>query len=430
MELDEIIKDNTLNETIYRKKYDNGLDAYVIPKKGFNKSFASVTVKYGSNDSNFKISSKEEPIKVPDGVAHFLEHKMFEKEYGSVFDKFDKLGASANAYTTNTHTSFYFVSTENYYESLDVLLDAVQTPYFTDETVEKEKGIIIQELKMYEDDPNREIYNNLLNAMYINHPVKIDVGGSVDSVKSIDKDILYLCNDTFYRPSNMIFLSVGDVDPQAVFDYVGSRIKSKTNENIERIYPDEPDGIKKSYVDSKMDVSVPLMVLGFKDNVREKDPRSLLKRYVKMSIALEALLGRSSELYSELYDEGLIISSFGYEYEIEKSYGFVDISCATKSPQDVNSCIKNYILDKAKTGIDEKEFIKAKKVIKGSIVRSFDSIETLGYIYNLFMVKGINILEYIDTINITTISEVNDTWRGLLDFDQAVLSRVEPKERN
>ncbi|MDI6601827.1 MAG: pitrilysin family protein, partial [Thermoanaerobacteraceae bacterium] len=294
MQFEEIISDNLLNETIYRKKFNNGLDAYVIPKKGFSKCFASLTVKYGSNDSNFITPGYDKPVIVPDGVAHFLEHKMFEKEYGSVFEQFDRLGVSANAYTTNTHTSYYFVSTDNYYEALDVLLEFVQTPYFTDETVEKEKGIIIQELRMYNDDPEREIFNNLLNAMYVEHPVKIDVGGTEESVRSINKDILYLCFNTFYRPDNMIFLSIGDVEPKMVFDYVENRIIPKTTGEIIRIYPEEPDEIKKNYMEKAMNVSIPLMLLGFKDIEKEKNDKSLLNKHIENSIALEALFGRSS----------------------------------------------------------------------------------------------------------------------------------------
>lgn len=429
MNFEEIIKDNVLNETIFRKKYENGLDAYVLPKKGFSKSFASLTVKYGSNDSNFVPLGSDRPIKVPDGVAHFLEHKMFEKEYGSVFERFDKLGVSANAYTTNTHTSYYFISTDNYYEALNILLEFVQVPYFTDETVEKEKGIIIQELRMYNDDPEREIFNNLLNSMFIEHPVKIDVGGTVESVRSIDKDVLYLCYNSFYKPDNMIFLSIGDVDPGKIFDYVEKRIVCKQQGEIKRIYSDEPDQIKESYIEKTMNVSMPLMILGFKDISKETNTKLLLKKYVDVTISLEALFGKSSEIYSELYNKGLITSNLGYEYEAELDYGFVLISCSTASPQKVNEEIREYIKTKSDVGIDEGEFMKAKRVIKGAVIKAFDSIETLGHFYNSFMVKGINVFEYIDVINNTTLSEVNERWKSILDFDRAVLSVIKPEER-
>ena len=208
----EKIEFKQLQEELYHEKLENGLEVYILPKKGFNKTFATFTTKYGSIDNHFVPLGSEEYIKVPDGIAHFLEHKLFEKEDGDVFQQFSKQGASANAFTSFTRTAYLFSSTSNVELNLDTLMDFVQEPYFSEKTVEKEKGIIGQEITMYDDNPDWRLYYGVIQNLYENHPVRIDIAGTVESISHINKDLLYECYGTFYHPSNMLLFVVGPVN--------------------------------------------------------------------------------------------------------------------------------------------------------------------------------------------------------------------------
>ena len=203
-----------LQEELYYEKLANGLDVYILPKQGFNKSFATFTTKYGSVDNHFKSLEKQEFVQVPDGIAHFLEHKLFEKEDGDVFQQFSKQGASANAFTSFTRTAYLFSSTSEFEQNLTTLIDFVQDPYFSEKTVEKEKGIIGQEINMYDDNPDWRLYFGTIANMYHHHPVKIDIAGTVESIAPITKDMLYECYHTFYHPSNMLLFIIGPVDAE------------------------------------------------------------------------------------------------------------------------------------------------------------------------------------------------------------------------
>lgn len=221
------------------------------------------------NDSKFIVPGEKEPTEVPKGVAHFLEHKMFEQESGiNSLDTLTALGVEANAYTTNDHTAYLFECTENFYPALDELMDYVQHPYFTDENVEKEKGIIGQEIMMYDDYPEWKVYLNTLEAMYHEHPVKLDITGTIETISHIDKDILYKCYNTFYNPANMAMVICGDFEPEKLLEEIKKRlIEKKANGEIKRIYPEEPESIVKEKTEQKMDVSEPLFTIGIKDKV-------------------------------------------------------------------------------------------------------------------------------------------------------------------
>ena len=214
----EKIEFKQLQEELYHEKLENGLEVYILPKKGFNKTFATFTTKYGSIDNHFVPLESEEYIKVPDGIAHFLEHKLFEKEDGDVFQQFSKQGASANAFTSFTRTAYLFSSTSNVELNLDTLMDFVQEPYFSEKTVEKEKGIIGQEITMYDDNPDWRLYYGVIQNLYENHPVRIDIAGTVESISHINKDLLYECYGTFYHPSNMLLFVVGPVNVEQTYE--------------------------------------------------------------------------------------------------------------------------------------------------------------------------------------------------------------------
>lgn len=256
-----------VEETLYREILENGLEIIVLPKPGFQKTYATFATKYGSIDNHFSVGN-ESPIKVPDGIAHFLEHKMFEEPDGQdVFAKFSKQGAAANAYTSFDRTVYLFSATENIDDNLMTLIDFVQRPYFTDQNVDKEKGIIAQEINMYNDNADWRVYYGLYEALYQKHPISIDIAGTVESIYKIDKDLLYRCYNTFYHPSNMLLFVVGGVDAAHIIELVKRNQAEKSFEplgKIERFFEEEPAAIRQARVEKKLHVSLPKCMLGFK----------------------------------------------------------------------------------------------------------------------------------------------------------------------
>lgn len=300
-----------LNEVIHVYEHESGLKAFVIPKKGYSKKYATFATHYGSINNEFVVPGEIESTRVPDGVAHFLEHKLFEQKGGSVMDKFSALGSSPNAYTGFNQTVYLFSCTDGFEENFKLLLDFVQNPYITEESVEKEKGIIGQEIKMYEDDANWRSFFNLLGAFYKNNPVRIDIAGTVDTISKIDKDVLYKCYNTFYHLSNMAILVVGDVDVGKVFEMVEKGLQvSQTRPEIKRIFPTEIETIHKAYVEQSLAVSTPLFQMGFRDDKLHTRGKEGAKREIAIKLLLELIIGKSSKLYNQMYAEGLINSTF------------------------------------------------------------------------------------------------------------------------
>ncbi len=326
---------NQLDETLYREQLDNGLDVFILPKEGFNKTFATFTTKYGSIDNRFVPLGQTSPIQVPDGIAHFLEHKMFEDEEGDVFQDFSKQGASANAFTSFTRTAYLFSSTTNVNKNLETLLNFVQHPYFTEQSVEKEKGIIGQEITMYDDNPDWRVYFGVIENMFANHPVKIDIAGTIPSISEITKDHLYTCYRTFYHPSNMLLFVVGPVDPEAIMEQVRANQRGKDfakPEEIERLFEDEPEQVAKKKQVIPMAVQTPKCLVGFKEANPERQGKKLLSRELGINVLLDLMFGQSSKNYQDLYEEGLIDDSFSFDYSAEKGFGFTIIGGDTKHP--------------------------------------------------------------------------------------------------
>jgi len=268
----ELIENNQIKEKVYIEILDNGMKVIIIPKKNTEKKYIIWGTKFGSIDNHFIEPSTGKEVQVPDGVAHYLEHKMFEQENGvdSLY-KLMSLGLDANAYTTNDHTAYLFGGTSNFYEGLDELMDYVQHPYFTDENVEKERGIIGQEIGRYDDEPGWKLYVNTMECLYSQNPVKRDIAGTVESISEITKETLYSCYNTFYHPSNMIMCISGDFEPEKILEEIKKRlIKHENKELPKRIYPNEQEEIneKEKIVDMKL--SNPLFAIGYKDIFRVK----------------------------------------------------------------------------------------------------------------------------------------------------------------
>ncbi|EXX92081.1 EF-P 5-aminopentanol modification-associated protein YfmH, partial [Paenibacillus darwinianus] len=322
-----------VKETVYRETMPNGLEVYVLPKDGFQKTYATFSTRYGSIDNTFSVGDGGEYIRVPDGIAHFLEHKMFEEPTGDIFSTFASQGASANAFTSFDRTVYLFSATEKIDENLNTLLDFVQHPYFTEANVEKEKGIIEQEINMYKDNPDWRVYFGLIDAMYHNHPVHIDIAGTVDSIYRIDKDTLYRCYETFYHPSNMMLFVAGGVKADEVMALVRDNQARKTFPQmgeIRRKFEPEPSSVKNPRLSLRLPVSLPKCMFGFKEKELPTAAKELLRREVTSKLMLETLFGASSELYQSLYDDNLISDSFGSEYNSGMGYAFSVIGGETR----------------------------------------------------------------------------------------------------
>ena len=420
----QIIENSKVKEKLYIEKLENGLTIMIIPKRGIQKKYVIWGTNYGSNDSKFIVPGDEQVTEVPKGVAHFLEHKMFEQESGvNSLDTLTALGVEANAYTTNDHTAYLFECTENFYPALDELMDYVQHPYFTDENVEKEKGIIGQEIMMYDDYPEWKVYLNSLEAMYHNHPVKLDITGTIETISHIDKEILYKCYNTFYNPSNMAMVVCGDFEPEQLLQEIKNRlIDKKANGEIKRIYPEEEDSIVKEKVEQKMDVSEPLFTIGIKDKiVNEKEK---VKKHIAIEILLSIIIGKSSELYQDLYNEGILFTTPSLDYEFGAGYSHILITGQSKLPEKVFEKFKKTINEIKQKGIEKEEFERIKKTIYGSYVREFNEAGEIARMFLSDFFKGINSFDYLEEIPIINENYVEQILKEVFNEDKMVISVI------
>ncbi|MBB5172011.1 EF-P 5-aminopentanol modification-associated protein YfmH [Texcoconibacillus texcoconensis] len=422
-----------LNETLYHEQLDNGLEVYILPKEGFHKTFATFTTKYGSIDQQFIPLKEKETITVPDGIAHFLEHKLFESEEGDVFQQFSQQGASANAFTSFTRTAYLFSSTSNVQKNVETLIDFVQDPYFTEESVEKEKGIIEQEIKMYDDNPDWRLYFGLISSLYEKHPVRNDIAGTVDSIYEITKDALYTCYETFYHPSNMVLFIVGNVDAEEMMTFVRENQSQKSfapPEEIERFYEAEPQEVNRKEHVVNMNINTSKCLVGFKDKDPTLQGEKLLKHELSLSIALELMFGLSSDNYQSLYKEGLIDGSFSFDYSGEYGFGFSVIGGDTDDPDTLAERIQTMVSDFTSKPMDAYadalEATRKKKI--GSFLRSLNSPE---FIANQFTRYRFNDMDLFDCIPVLEGLSLEDVQEAVHDhFDtktQMTTCMVKPK---
>jgi len=413
------------NETIYKYEHSSGLKCIVVPKKGYYKKHATFSTQYGSVDNEFIIPGEKTKTIVPDGIAHFLEHKLFEQKDGSVMDKFAALGSRPNAFTSFNQTVYLFSCTDLFRENFDLLLNFVQNPYITEESVEREKGIIGQEINMYRDDPGWRVTFNLLDAFYEKHPVKFDIAGSIESISKITKDTLYKCYETFYHPSNMVVTVVGDVDHIQVFEQIEKNIKStpKTSE-IERIFPTESDSINKKYVEQNMPVSTPLFYTGFKDNNFVLEGLEILKYELAVKLLMSMIIGKSSELYTKLYDKGLINSTFETDFSIEKSYAYSMLGGESVNPEAVKDSITKEIRKLRDNGLDPQIFDRLLKASKGRFLRQMNSVESISRTFINLYFKGVTMFDYLGVYDTISFDYITDVFEKHFDLERMALSVV------
>lgn len=416
-------------EVLYSAKHESGLGVYIIPKEEYSGTYAIFGTRYGSVDSEFVVPGESEPITVPDGIAHYLEHKMFDQPDGSnVFDRFSKYGGNANAFTSFNITAYLVSSTANFEENLEALLDYVQSPYYTDETVAKEQGIIGQEIRMYDDNPGWKLFFNFINCLYKEHPVKKEIAGTVESISEITADYLYKCYNTFYNLSNMSLVITGKVDIESASKVIEAGIKNNEpfTEPIKKIYPEEPNEVASAYVEKAMAIASPMFMMGFKDNDVNLTGDELLKKDIEIRILMRMLFAKGSDIYKKLYDENLINSTFSLDYTLQPDYGFTSLDGESKDPKKVYDTILRELDRVRKDGLCEADYERAKKVIWGRYIRTHNDIEDLATTFMQYLFMGVDYFNYYDVYNSVTFEDIKNRFNNHFSAENSALSVVKP----
>ncbi|WP_429843563.1 EF-P 5-aminopentanol modification-associated protein YfmH [Brevibacillus sp. FIR094] len=415
-----------VNETVYHETLQNGLQVYLVPKQGFSKTYAVFTTRYGSIDSHFRTRSGEE-INVPDGIAHFLEHKMFEKKDRDVMHEFSKNGASCNAFTSFNRTAYLFSCTDKLDDNLNLLLDYVQDPYFTDASVEKEKGIIGQEITMYDDNPDWKVYMNLLKAMYQKYPINIEIAGTIETISHITKEYLYQCYETFYHPANMLLLVVGSFEPEAIMKLIRENQGAKEfapAPQITRVFPEEPSAPAEAKVEAFLTVGLPKCMIGIKEKENGLTKEALLKRELTTKLVLDIAFGTSSAVYERLYDSELITESFDFDYSSEQDYAYTIIGGDTPDPERLVETIKAEIEQLKQNGIAQDDFERAKRKKIGNFLRSLNSVEFIANQFTSFKFNGNDLFSVVPTLESITREDVEKRLKEHFLIEQIAVSIV------
>lgn len=415
--------DALIQETVVSRRLPSGLEIRVIPRRGQRRTFATFATHYGSIDSHFRVPSTGQEVEVPDGIAHFLEHKMFAKPDGDVFDDFGRLGASANAYTEYLTTTYLFSATEHIEECLLVLVDFVQRPYFTKDNVEKEQGIIEQEIRMYLDMPGDRLHSNLARALYQKHPARLDIAGSVESIRQITPEVLYQCYETFYHPSNMLLTIIGDVDPERILDLVTdnqARKDYRPQGEIIRYLPQEPAPVAQNWVEQPMPVSLPLVALGYKDPLGSEPllGSALLQREMATGLFWNMAVGRSSALFASLYRDGLINDRFSARYTAAPTFAHSELGGESPDPHRL---VDRLISELAKSPLTAEALVRQKKRELGDYMTLFNNPGDLAYVYNSLHVREVDLFSFIPVLDRVSLEDIEARRAAhLKDVERAV----------
>lgn len=416
-----------LGEKIYEDTLPNSLRIKVVPKRGFARSYAFFATDYGSMDTRFRLDGKD--YVSPDGVAHYLEHKMFDMPDGNALQKMSQTGASPNAFTSYNITAYHFSCTSMFEENFRTLLRFVSQGYFTQESVEKERGIIAQEIKMYADNPASRVDENLFCAMYRNHPVRVPVAGTVESIQDITAQTLIDCHRAFYDPSNMVLCVVGDVDPRQIHDIALEILPKVPGGASERDYGEkEPAAPDQHTITQEMEVSMPMFSVGFKGAEVPKGPQRLRQEIIG-DLAGEILCGESSRLYQEMYESGLIDPGFGVSYSLVRELSMLCLGGDSDNPQAVLDAVLEEAQRVVKEGVDEELFLRLKRSAVGRRIRGLDSFEGLCYRLALSDFDGYDYFTFPALYESITAEDVRQLIAREITPEQAVLSVILPKTR-
>ena len=372
-----VMNSQELGESTFTTTLPDGLEVYICKKQQKKKKIGMFGTKYGSVDNDFIDINTNKRTKVPDGIAHFLEHKLFEKEGANALDLFSKMGVSSNAYTSFDQTVYFFETSEKFDESIEMLVKLIKEPYFTDENVQKEQGIIGQEISMYDDDPNFMVYFNALRAMYNQNPVKIDIAGTIESISHITKELLYTCYNTFYSPQNMFFIVVGDVDVEHTINLIEENLKKYENKNlpknkIQKFRTEEEKKIAQKEIVQKMDIYLPQLCIGYKLDLAEG--KEILKNEIIVNIISDMYFSKQSDFFEKEYNSGKVNDSIDMQYEGSDSFSHVIISTLSTKIDEVEKDILEYIEKIKNMPVDDEMFniIKKKKI--GEAILSSDNL--------------------------------------------------------
>ena len=414
----------------YKKfTHSSGLDIYVFPKK-LTTFYAIFGVKYGSIHNSFSLSGGSDVISVPEGVAHFLEHKLFSAEDGSdAFERFSEYGADANAYTSFNKTAYLFSCTENFERSLAELIDFVTHPYFTSETVSTEVGIISEEIKMYDDSPQDRCFYGMLEGMYEKHSIRNNICGSVASISKITEKTLYDCYNAFYNLNNMVLIICGDVDFDSVLQIANEHLpatSSPFSASVKNDNDEEARGVYKQVVRQQMQVSRPIFNIGFKDVDIPKDPFERQRKDAGMAILDEMIFSRAGELYRHLFENDIISPNLSYGYTISETSAYNSIAGEADDPLRVLDEIKAYIISLKDTGLSHEDFMRGKRVMYAEFVKSFDSTESIANNLFSFVCEDAELLSYADVIASVTFEYVCELFGQAFDEDCITVSVINP----
>lgn len=417
---------DNIGEVLYSEVLENGLGVHVVPKAGFKKSYAFFAANYGGADRRFRLGGKV--INTPAGVAHFLEHKMFDTaDGGNALNVLSSNGASPNAYTSSSMTAYFFESTEGFYENLETLLSFVSVPYFTKESVQKEQGIIGQEIRMVEDSPGNSVYYNLMKCLFAENPVRDSVAGTVESIAEITHETLYDCHKVFYNPSNMVLCVVGDVNPMLVADTARRILPKSAGELPFRDYG-KGEGVLPftSRVQVEMEVSAPLFIIGSKF---VPDSENRLRQELIAGLSLDCLLGESSPFYTGLYKEGILNNMFGYEADYSAGAGMLFIEGESSEPERVLERLNEEVLNITEKGMSEEVFARQKKAMFGGRIRGLGRFETLCRLLAEGHFAGFCQFDAFKELETITLSEVCGYIKENLSTERLAMSVVSPKAR-
>ncbi|MCA0969074.1 insulinase family protein [Halobacillus litoralis] len=420
-----------LNETVYKETLDNGLQVFLLSKPEMAKTFGIFTTNYGSIDQTFTPIGQDEQVTVPEGIAHFLEHKLFEKEDRDVFQDFTKLGASANAFTSFTKTAYLFSATSHIEKNVETLLDFVQDPYFSEESVEKEKGIIAQEIRMYDDQPDWRSFFGTIQSMYHQHPVKVDIAGTVDSIQEITKDDLYTCYETFYHPSNMTLFVAGNIDPDEMMTLIRDNQTAKEFPEapvINRSYPDEPVEVSEKHQSITMPVTTAKAMVGVKENVKELTGKELLRAELLSEMILDFYFSRSGAFYEELYRNDLIDDSFSFETELDRQFGFTILGGDTRKPDEMTKRVKEMLHELKDASISEEDFTRMKRKKIGQFMRALNSLEFIANQFTHYDTLGGDLFDVLPVIESLTTKDADEYLKHWIKEEAISVFQVKPQD--
>lgn len=425
----EVEINNETGDKVYKTVLKSGLRVFVCPRKDYTKKMGMFGTVFGSIDNELVDIETKERSKVPDGIAHFLEHKLFEQEDANALDVFSKMGVDSNAYTSFDQTVYFFETADKYEECLDKLIEFVSSPYFTDENVEKEKGIIAQEIKMYEDEPNSLVYYNLLRCMYQTHPINIDIAGTVETISKIDKETLYKCYYSYYNLKNMFLIIIGDVDVEKIIETADKLVqKYYTNRKadiVERNVIIESEEIAKKEIETNLPISTPAECVGFKLKVLKG--KESVKAMAFSDIINDVCFSTTSKFYQELYKQGIIISEPDFSFESGREFSHVVISAYVLDTKKYEEKLFEYIENLKQNGIDEERFKIILNKKKGEMI--YNS-ERLTWIYRSIIesvIQDIDVYEEANVLNSITKEDVDLFIRENLNMDKCSISKVMPK---